>query len=138
MALGPMAFGAALRRKYDILSKSADADMIRARAASGLKGAQSKEIITRTEQQGRPQDLLGLQNYLGMGLRSQAPMMTGGVPGGGQRPWGAYDTGSPAPRDDRTPTRTAPAGFGLASDDTPRRRVSDVFGSIFDSSRGLR
>lgn len=70
-------FAAALQRKQDILAKSANADLIRARAGAGLQEAQANEVTTRTQQLGLPVSLSGLQQQLGGGM--QAPGVQPGL-----------------------------------------------------------
>lgn len=144
MAIGaPPGFQRMLDRKYDILAQKADADTMRARSAAGLQGAQAGEIQTRTDQLSRLTDLLGTQGALAGGLMGlqrgpTTPDFTGSTIGGGLGA-GVPRTTSPqnTTTTPRTSTRRAPGGFGLASDDTTRRRVSEVFGSIFSNSRGF-
>lgn len=91
MAIGPPAgFQSMLERKYDILEKNARADtlrarsgaqagMIDARSAAGLRGAQAREVTTRTDQQSEDFDLGRLQGMFGA-PRNLSPIGAGAPP----------------------------------------------------------
>jgi len=141
---------ALLDRKYDIMAKKANAAMIRAKASANLSDAQAEKVGAEAAELAR-QEIEGAGSQQSLSLPALDQLVGASPSGGAGLGLGSNQTSSlTTPATGPTqPTRqqaqsrtssTAPQGFGLSTNDDATRqraRVSNVFGSLFDNSRGL-